>query len=57
MPKCTFCNKEYEIHKGITLIDSKSGKINHFCSSKCRKNAEMGRKKKEWAQKKKGAKD
>lgn len=47
MPKCTYCGKDYELHKGLTLVDA-TGKIKHFCSSKCRKNAEMGRKKRQW---------
>ena len=42
MPKCSFCHKDYDLHKGLTLILN-DGKILHFCSSKCRKNSELGR--------------
>jgi ribosomal protein L24E len=53
MPKCSYCNKEYSIHKGVTVVDSSSGNINYYCSSKCRKNSERGRKKKKWTKPKK----
>ena len=53
MPKCTFCSKQYEIPKGTTVVDSTSGHINYYCSSKCRKNAEMKRKKRKWTKPKK----
>ena len=43
MPKCSFCSVNYEWPKGLTyvLVD---GTVLHFCSSKCRKNYELGRK-------------
>ena len=47
MPKCVYCQKQYEFPKGLTLI-MKSGEINHLCSSKCRKNMLMGRRKVRW---------
>ncbi|RMD45817.1 50S ribosomal protein L24 [Candidatus Pacearchaeota archaeon] len=42
MPTCYFCRKNYEIPRGITVVQ-KDGAVRHFCSSKCRKNFEMGR--------------
>ncbi len=42
MPRCTFCKQDYEFPKGVTVVQ-KSGDIKFYCSSKCRKNAEMGR--------------
>ncbi len=53
MPECSFCGKQYNLEKGLTLVET-SGKIKYFCSSKCRKNAEMKRKKRKWAGGKKG---
>ncbi|HLC87002.1 MAG TPA: 50S ribosomal protein L24 [Candidatus Nanoarchaeia archaeon] len=50
MPKCVYCGKEYEIHKGLTLI-SKDGSVNYLCSSKCRKNMSMKRRKVRWVSK------
>jgi len=48
MPKCSFCEKNYSEHKGTIVVDSTSGEVKNFCSSKCRKNSEMKRKKKKW---------
>jgi len=45
MPKCSFCGKQYEIPRGMTLVMI-DGTINYFCSSKCRKNWKLGRNKK-----------
>jgi len=42
MPVCGFCKKNYNLEKGITVVQ-KDGGIRHFCSSKCRKNSQMGR--------------
>ena len=53
MPKCSYCSQDYEFPRGTTLVDSVSGNIRYFCSSKCRKNALMHRKKKKWALSKK----
>jgi large subunit ribosomal protein L24e len=47
MPKCVYCEKNYEFPKGLTLV-MKDGTINYFCSSKCRKNMQMGRRKVRW---------
>ena len=54
MPKCSFCGEEYEFPKGITVVQ-KDGNVNYYCSSKCRKNIEMGRDKRKvkWIRKKK----
>ena len=37
MPRCSFCKKNYEFPRGLTLILN-DGNIVYFCSSKCRKN-------------------
>ena len=47
MPKCIYCSKEYDVPRGLTLI-MKDGTINHLCSSKCRKNMLMRRRKVRW---------
>ena len=52
MPTCSFCKESYEFPKGITVVQ-KDGNVGYFCSSKCRKNSEMGRdaKKVKWIRK------
>ena len=52
MPACSFCKEHYEFPKGITVIQ-KDGNVKYYCSSKCRKNSEMGRdnKKVKWVRK------
>ena len=52
MPACSFCKEHYEFPKGITVVQ-KDGSVKYFCSSKCRKNSEMGRdnKKVKWVRK------
>ncbi len=54
MAICSICKKNYPDYKGLTIfmID---GKALNFCSSKCRKNFQMGRKPKKikWIHKKK----
>ena len=52
MPKCVYCGKMYESPRGITIVTNK-GNINYLCSSKCRKNMEMGRRKVRWIENKK----
>ncbi len=52
MPKCVYCGKDYDIHKGLTLVMN-NGIVNHLCSSKCRKNMLMKRRKVRWISKKK----
>ncbi len=47
MPKCVYCQKQYEFPRGLTLI-MKDGTINTLCSSKCKKNMLMGRRKVRW---------
>ena len=42
MPICSFCKLQYEFPKGTTVVQ-KDGTPKHYCSSKCRKNSEMGR--------------
>ncbi len=52
MPVCTFCKNAYEFPKGITVVQ-KDSSVRYYCSSKCRKNMEMGRlnKKVKWIRK------
>jgi len=47
MTKCVYCKQDYTIPRGLTLI-MKDGTINHLCSSKCRKNMLMKRRKVRW---------
>ena len=54
MLKCVYCEKDYDIHRGVTLVMN-SGKINHFCSAKCKKNWGMKRRKVRWISKVKKA--
>ena len=42
MPVCSFCKNAYEFPKGMTVVQ-KDSSVKYFCSSKCRKNMEMGR--------------
>ena len=39
---CSFCGKAYEIGTGIQIAKN-DGNIIYFCSSKCRKNFNLGR--------------
>jgi len=52
MPVCNFCKHAYEFPKGTTVVQ-KDSTVRHYCSSKCRKNMEMGRltKKVKWIRK------
>ena len=52
MPKCVYCSKDYDFHRGLTLI-LKDSTVKHLCSSKCRKNMLMKRRKVRWIIKKK----
>jgi len=52
MPKCVYCGKMYDIPRGLTLVMN-DGTINYLCSSKCRKNMLMKRRKVRWVNKKK----
>ena len=38
MVKCVFCGRDEEPFKGLHLIRN-DGRIDYFCSSKCRRNA------------------
>jgi large subunit ribosomal protein L24e len=55
MAKCSFCGAQIVQGRGIIFVEN-SGRILNFCSSKCRKNRNMGRepKKLKWALKQKG---
>ena len=52
MPVCSFCKNAYEFPRGTTVVQ-KDSSVRYFCSSKCRKNMEMGRlnKKVKWVRK------
>ncbi len=52
MVKCSYCENEYELPRGMTLV-MKDGTVKHFCSSKCRKNFKLGKRKVRWILKKK----
>ena len=54
MPTCSFCKNNYEFPRGLTLV-LKDGTPKYFCSSKCRKNFQMGRdnRKVKWVKKQK----
>lgn len=57
MTKCSFCGKEYDLHRGVTFVLN-DGRIFRFCSSKCKKNHELGRdsRKVKWVKKRKKVK-
>lgn len=55
MPKCVYCKKNYDLHKGVTLVKL-DGSVNYLCSAKCRKNMSMKRRKVRWILKGKGKK-
>jgi|TARA_B100002003_G_scaffold163827_1_gene152050 large subunit ribosomal protein L24e len=52
MALCSFCKKNYEPPRGTTVVQ-KDSSVRYYCSSKCRKNSEMGRlnKKVRWVRK------
>ena len=56
MPKCVYCGKDYDIPRGLTLVGN-DGTANYLCSSKCRKNMKMKRRKVRWVSKKKKVKE
>jgi large subunit ribosomal protein L24e len=58
MPACTFCKQNYNFPRGTTVVQ-KDASVKYFCSSKCRKNSEMGRlnKKVKWVKKSSIVKD
>jgi len=53
MAKCSFCSEQISPGRGITFVEV-SGRVLNFCSSKCRKNHNMGREgsKMKWVKKK-----
>ena len=57
MPVCSFCKKGYEFPRGTTVVQ-KDSSVRYYCSSKCRKNFEIGRisKKVKWVRKSDGVK-
>jgi len=56
MPKCSYCGKEYGIPRGLTLVLN-DGTLKYLCSSKCRKNMLMKRRKVRWISKGKDKKE
>ena len=52
MPTCSFCKKIYRNPRGLTIFTF-DGRSIFYCSSKCRRNAELGRdpKKTNWVKK------
>jgi len=50
MPKCAYCGKTYELPRGLSLVTNKNI-VKYICSSKCRKNMQMGRRKARWVMK------
>ena len=54
MPACSFCKKNYEFPRGLTIFTF-DGKSIHYCSSKCKRNAALKRdpKKVRWVKKSK----
>jgi len=54
MPVCSFCKQNYEFPRGVTVV-KKDGNPAYYCSSKCRKNSQMGRdnRKVSWVRKQK----
>ncbi|MGA2130002.1 MAG: 50S ribosomal protein L24e [Candidatus Pacearchaeota archaeon] len=51
MPKCSYCGKDYEPPHGLTMVMN-DGTLKYICSSKCRKNMLMKRRKVRWISKK-----
>jgi ribosomal protein L24E len=47
MPKCSYCGKQYEFPRGLTLVKTDNN-IKYLCSAKCRKNMLMGKRKIRW---------
>lgn len=50
MVKCVYCGKNYEHPRGLSYI-LKDGTVKFLCSSKCRKNMLMKRRKVNWVRK------
>lgn len=56
MPRCSYCKKEYLWPRGLTFV-KKDGTAIYLCSSKCRKNMLMKRRKVRWVFKKEKLKE
>jgi ribosomal protein L24E len=58
MVSCSFCKKSYHEHKGLVLFTNEGRTVN-YCSSKCRRNDDLGRdsKKVNWVKRDKKVKD
>lgn len=52
MSKCVYCGKEYFIPRGVSIVKN-DGTVDYLCSSKCRKNMLMKRRKVRWISKNK----
>lgn len=52
MPKCVYCGTVYEAPHGLTFVMN-DNTVKYLCSSKCRKNMLMKRRKVRWISKKK----
>ena len=54
MPVCSFCKKNYNAPRGLTVFGF-DGKALYFCSSKCRRNKDLKRdpKKTNWVKREK----
>ena len=50
MPKCVYCGTNYEFPRGLTLVKA-DGTVKFLCSSKCKKNMLMKRRKVNWVRK------
>jgi len=50
MPKCVYCGDFYDVPRGLTFVMN-DGRIQYLCSSKCRKNMLMKRRKVRWISK------
>ena len=57
MPACSFCKRNYENPRGLTVFTF-DGKSLFYCSSKCRNNTKLGRdpKKTKWVKSQKKVK-
>jgi large subunit ribosomal protein L24e len=42
MPTCSFCKRKFKEPQGLTIFTFE-GKSIHYCSSKCRRNVNLGR--------------
>jgi len=50
MPKCSYCGRDYEFPRGLSLVMN-DGSVKYLCSSKCRKNMLLKRRKVRWINK------